>query len=252
MLFCLSCREKADHLVHDLLEGTVFSNDYTHAQSQQQKTTMEEGEEAQGVVLKAHLRDEAAAPTAIAEPTEIDTNDKTVNNENGEPIVDNTGPSKATSQKTQVKMRNSKESGGEESRRQKFYRRLSFTHKDKSKANLLLRRSREAEDFEMVNSSELVMATTTTTTTTSTTTASTTTTTSSQAIVTPLQGSHTNSSSSSHHSSSTPKTFAGLFTLNRRASKRETPKGKYNVDMERHLLLFEKCLNLNLTLFYFN
>lgn len=227
-MFLLFYREKADHLVHDLLEGTVFSSDYTaHGASQPQKSSTEDGgEEAPGVVLRDSAP--AAAYTATVEPTQIDTNNKTSVNdtESGEPVNDtttSTTSSKTTSQKTnQVKMRNSKEGGSEESRTKKFYRRLSFSHKDKAKANLQSRRSREAEDFEILNTSELIMTTMTasmTTASTTTTTASVTKTTSSQATVTSLHG-----SSSSHHHG-TPKTFAGLFTLNRRASKRETPKG---------------------------
>ena len=112
-----------------------------------------------------------------------------------------------------VKLRNKE--GNEESRRQKFYRRLSFTHKDKSKANLNLRKSREAEDFESLNRNSSDME---------------------QLHPTQPHKISTTSNPLIDQQASTPKTgFAGLFTLTRKGSRRDTPKGwslfwlKYNI-----------------------
>ena len=214
----------------DLLEGTMFEKDYDY---DLKSTQNKDDDEAPGVVLKPHLRDTVCAPASAQ------NNDDNVfaNNEGGH-YEKNTKNDSAfkTSQVAYpddkkanlVRLRNKEGGGSEESRRQKFYRRLSFSHKDKSKANLQhLRRSREAEeDFEIVNSSDLLLATTTTTTTTTATTATTTKTTSAAGVM-PLHGSHT-TSHQHNQGSSTPKTFAGLFTLNRRVSRRDTPKGNEN------------------------
>ena len=220
----------------DLLKDTMFGNrpraqdedemgSTTTTTSESTAETNQEGEEAPGVVLKNDLRSGVPVPV----DTSVPNNNKT--GADGH-IYEEISDFDAVFKTSQVEFQGDKQANvvklrkenvtGEESRRQKLIRRLSFTHKDKNKSNLHhSRRSREAEDFEIVHSSELLKPVTTTTTTTtaafSTKTA--------LSSVTPLHGSHHNPSNHNHGSSTSSTPKAWLFTLNRRASKRETPKG---------------------------
>lgn len=98
----------------------------------------------------------------------------------------------------------------QESRKQKLIRRLSFTHKDKQKSLVHLRKSCEAEDLEIINTSVFANPL--------------------PASVPPTNKSCTipqtqdNTHNTSSHNTSK---FANLFTLTRKSSKRETPKGTF-------------------------
>lgn len=174
-------REKADNLMGDLLKDTMFSDS-------QKESSGDEAEES-AVTLKAPI---AKKDVHVYEDI---NNFETI----FQKIPEYTEERKANV----VKLRNKE--GSEESRKQKFYRRLSFTHKDKSKANLNLRKSREAEDSETVNQHTGDME--------------------------QLQSQKISTTSNPHldQHASTPKIgFANLFTLTRKSSRRDTPKDKKN------------------------
>ncbi|XP_066934985.1 unconventional myosin-IXb-like isoform X1 [Clytia hemisphaerica] len=210
--------EKADNMMGDLLKDTMFSD------SQKEPSTDDELESVKNVGVKLK---ENKAPVEVpskppsqppVQPPEVKTgrSDGHLYEEIGNfESVFKTSDIEAPPEEKKanlVKLRH--KDSNDESRRQKFYRRLSFTHKDKSKSSIHLRKSREAEDFEMITaptSSELLQPVNVVKNTTT-------------GITTPA------SHSSGHHhgSSNTPKAtgLAGLFTLTRKGSRRDTPKDK--------------------------
>ena len=179
------CREKADHMIGDLLKDTMFSDSQKDLSGDENEIT------EPAVTLKA--------PAARKDHHEYEDISKF-------DAIFQTKPEFTEEKKASVvRLRNKDNS--EESKRQKFYRRLSFSSKDKTKTNLNLRKSREAEDYESFHQ---------------------------QAGDIENQNTHHKTSTTSQPSqplpdqhSFTPKTsLTNLFGLTRRGSRRDSPKGE--------------------------
>jgi len=186
-----SNREKADTLMGDLLKDTMFES----------KEALDELEPA-----KQPIEPESAAPIAPNTDHHLyeDINDFDSIFKKAE--VEVPGEEKKANL---VKLRK-KDNANEESRSRKIYRRLSFS-RERNKTASHPRKAREAEDFEMVNvptDPELLDAQTAKASTTST----------------PGKHHHTD-----QHEHSSASKFAGLFTLTRKGSRRDTSKGKHDV-----------------------
>lgn len=173
-------REDAEHIMHDVLKDTMFDDEEV---AQTDEVEVEPQPELKAPIARKdeHIYEDITHFDSIFKP--------------GEEVEEKSA--------TVVKLRTH---GEQESRAQKIKRRLSFTHKEKQKSNVNLRRSREAEDFEIINSFD------------------------SNSLPPPMPATTKSStipqSQGNSHTTFTHNKLASLF---RKGSKRETPKGEIDL-----------------------